>query len=235
MAKRKKPSTEAQTQEAIDKEMELLKRELKAYGMAATPTITLPRLRDIVAQLRKERADKPPCFRRSYSDVATQCKLCDLRFDCGGDEASHQQQEGQQQIEPCTKCNFGTLQVELKDDDGNVVDYGCTSEFCTNTMSAQYGYQNPKLQPNEMGEIGRGKQVVTVEIQKTNQVELERAILLQIEKLGHVRTVQGLASLIHVRKGEVARVLKDLRKRGIVTLVKRLGYKLTEAYQDTVS
>lgn len=94
-------------------------------------------LRQLIAQREAEREGKPPCYIKSYDHTAKECQICDEREACSKKSVQARVDFSKQipMIE-CAECD-GELLVELLNNDGAVVDYGCTSIECGNTLEKQ--------------------------------------------------------------------------------------------------
>lgn len=130
-------------------EIDSLRREALGYGFQLEGE-NLVELREEVEAIRKEREGKPSCWARAYDKATPQCRICDLRFSCGGEEALA---DAALRVVNCDECSVGNLSVELSDEaTGGVRDYGCQTDGCTNTLISQTTMYDPTT-PEEGDEL----------------------------------------------------------------------------------
>lgn len=120
-------------------EKHLLFHQAAGYGYALNLDLPLDILQEQIEDMKKEREGKPLCYRRSFKINSPYCKVCDLNLKCGDNHHSVSGYlENQLDQEPCGLCDGGILNVELLDPRTmQVVNYGCSSIGCPNTVIDQ--------------------------------------------------------------------------------------------------
>jgi hypothetical protein len=115
-------------------EIEALRREAAAYGYSLSGNLL--DMRKAMEQIRAERAGRPPCYKRMYDGTAAECRVCEIAGDCNPGLARDLRNVPMGRT-TCKTCEVGYLTVELMDLDGEVRNYGCTTDGCYNTLLDQ--------------------------------------------------------------------------------------------------
>lgn len=128
------PKRKPDIDDAEQEELDAIQREALSYGYHLAGT--LPEQRRELERIRKERQGLPLCFRRSYSDTAPECRVCDAASRCSHDKpVPAYVPPTELDPRPCPNCEVGQLSIEvLNEVTGEVVDYGCTTDGCTYTL-----------------------------------------------------------------------------------------------------
>jgi len=92
-------------------------------------------LDQLLDRMARAREGKPACYLRSFSPTGV-CRTCDYAAPCGAGTIIPSVDPDPIGLVECNQCD-GDLFVLLYDDRGDVVDYGCSTPGCRNTMQRQ--------------------------------------------------------------------------------------------------
>jgi hypothetical protein len=114
-----------------------LQSTLRSMGYHYTGD-NLNEMQKLVKEISVERTGKPPCWKRAFNQKSEACLRCEIIRECG--EASVQPKLDLTELLPepieCALCD-GDLIIELIDESGSIVDYACSTDGCSQTMSRQ--------------------------------------------------------------------------------------------------
>ena len=90
-------------------------------------------------KIRESLAGKPHCFARSVHPDDPVCRSCDEYLACRSGVVVPQFPRTAVDFQECDVCD-GDLTVELYNEQGTIVDYGCTTEGCSRTVGGGRGH-----------------------------------------------------------------------------------------------
>jgi len=213
------------SQAATGAELARLRQEALGYGYTLAADVEIEAAREAVERIRVERAGRPPCYRRSYSRNSARCRLCLLATDCAG-SATAATAVGEVAAETCQSCTIGLLLVELKDDAGAVLDYGCQTPGCTHTLLRQSAWR-PPIQPDEKqkcdeqpaapdGEPDRPATGKPVTPRKPVPPELVAKVRVAVA--GGASTRKAICAAVPGQRSRVLQAVRDLLGAGELTI-----------------
>jgi hypothetical protein len=117
-------------------EIECIKKEAALAGYSLSFD-SVKEYRTAIEKIRELRENRPSCYRRIFEPTAPQCRVCEVAKDCG--ENVELKPLAARDLEPilCKICQIGRLNIECRNDRGEIVDYACTTLGCEGTIIGQ--------------------------------------------------------------------------------------------------
>jgi hypothetical protein len=93
---------------------------------------------ELLKTVQAERAGKPPCYSRSFVHDDLTCRQCEEFRSCCSSVVypKFTTEVPDQGLVSCEWCD-GDFTVELFEDSGKVIDFGCSTDGCRNTWRRQ--------------------------------------------------------------------------------------------------
>ena len=165
----------------VRQEIEGIRIEAVAYGVTLEFD-TLKEYQEAILKLRKDRRHKPPCYQKSFDDAAPECRICEIRRVCS--RKYHLKDLAMHELYPveCKKCMIGQFKIEAKDRDDNIIDYGCTTVGCAQTLKEQVkGWRPVKKYEKKEVKTKKTEEVIKLQIVRflANRTDWTRRELIE--------------------------------------------------------